>query len=78
VRAVAKMDCVHCSQWWAVGVGRELDDVASSVEPDVRFSAASETWEEVLAAGGTHGIEMACDLVLGSAVRIAFGVALNT
>jgi DNA-binding HxlR family transcriptional regulator len=50
---------------------------ASSLEPDVRCSAASEAWEDALVAGGTHGIQMAGDLVLGSAVMAAFGVALN-
>jgi DNA-binding HxlR family transcriptional regulator len=54
-----------------------VTELVSSVEPDVRCSAASQTWEEAFLAGGTHGIQMAGDLVLGSAVVVAFGVALN-
>ncbi len=50
---------------------------ASSVEPDVRCSATSETWENALLAGGTHGLQMAGDLVLGSAVIVAFSLALS-
>ncbi len=54
-----------------------VSELMGSAEPDVRCSAASETWEDALLAGGTHGIQMAGDLVLGSAVVAAFGVALN-
>jgi DNA-binding HxlR family transcriptional regulator len=54
-----------------------VSEFASSVEPDVRFSAASQTWDDALLAGGTHGLRMAGDLVLGRAVMVAFGAALN-
>jgi DNA-binding HxlR family transcriptional regulator len=54
-----------------------VSELASSVEPDVRCSAPSEAWEDALLAGGMHGIQMAGDLVLGSAVVVAFGAALN-
>jgi DNA-binding HxlR family transcriptional regulator len=55
-----------------------VSELMGSAEPDVRCSAASEAWEDALVAGGTHGIEMAGDLVLGSAVVVAFSVALST
>ncbi|HWY17763.1 MAG TPA: winged helix-turn-helix transcriptional regulator [Solirubrobacteraceae bacterium] len=55
----------------------EMSELAGSVEPDVRFSAASEAWEDALLVGGTHGLQMAGDLVLGRAVMVAFGAALN-
>jgi DNA-binding HxlR family transcriptional regulator len=55
----------------------EVSELAGSVEPDVRFSAASEAWEEALLAGGTHGLRMVGDLALGRAVMAAFGAALN-
>jgi DNA-binding HxlR family transcriptional regulator len=54
-----------------------VSEFASSLEPDVRCSAASQTWEDALLAGGTHGLQMAGDLVLCRAVMVAFGVALN-
>jgi DNA-binding HxlR family transcriptional regulator len=54
-----------------------VTELAGSLEPDVRFSAASRTWEDALLAGGTHGLQMTGDLVLGRAVMVAFGVALS-
>ena len=54
-----------------------VSELASSVEPDVRCSATSETWENALVAGGTHGLQMAGDLVLGNAVIVAFSLALG-
>ncbi len=54
-----------------------VSELASSVEPDVRCSATSETWENALVAGGTHGLQMAGDLVLGDAVIVAFSLALS-
>ena len=54
-----------------------VTELASSVEPDVLCSATSETWENALVAGGTHGLQMAGDLVLCSAVIVAFGLALS-
>ncbi len=54
-----------------------VTELAGSAEPDVRCSAASQTWEDALLAGGTHGIQMAGDLVLGNAVIVAFSLALS-
>jgi DNA-binding HxlR family transcriptional regulator len=54
-----------------------VSDVASSLDPDVRFSATSQTWEDALVAGDTHGLRVAGDLDLGRSVMGAFGAALN-
>jgi hypothetical protein len=54
-----------------------VTELMGSLEPDVRCSATSETWEEAFLAGETHGLRMTGDLVLGQAVVVAFGVALN-
>jgi DNA-binding HxlR family transcriptional regulator len=54
-----------------------VSEPASPVEPDVLCSATSETWENALIAGGTHGLQMAGDLVLANAVIVAFGLALS-
>jgi hypothetical protein len=43
----------------------------------MHFSAAPQTWEEALVAGGTHGLRILGDLVLGQAVMVAFGAASN-
>jgi DNA-binding HxlR family transcriptional regulator len=55
-----------------------VSERARPAEPDVRCSATSETWENALVAGGTHGLQMAGDLVLGNAVIVAFSLALST
>jgi DNA-binding HxlR family transcriptional regulator len=54
-----------------------VSELVSSVDPDVHLSASSETWEDALVAGGTQGLEVTGDLVLGDAVMVAFGGALN-
>jgi DNA-binding HxlR family transcriptional regulator len=54
-----------------------VTELASSLEPDVRCSATSETWENALVASGTHGLQMTGDLVLGDAVIVAFSLALS-
>jgi DNA-binding HxlR family transcriptional regulator len=54
-----------------------VSDVASSLDPDVHFSATSQTWEDALVAGDTRGLRVAGDLDLGRSVMGAFGAALN-
>lgn len=54
-----------------------VSQLASAVDPRVRFNGASQAWEEALLAGGTHGLRIVGDTVLGGAVMGAFGAALN-
>lgn len=54
-----------------------VSDLASAVDPRVRFNGASRAWEDALLAGGTDGLRVVGDAVLGGAVMGAFGAALN-
>jgi DNA-binding HxlR family transcriptional regulator len=54
-----------------------VSELASAVDPRVRFNGASRVWEDALLAGGTRGLRIVGDTVLGGAVMGAFGAALN-
>jgi DNA-binding HxlR family transcriptional regulator len=54
-----------------------VSERVSAAAPDVRFSGASQAWEEALLAGGTRGLRITGDLALGSAIMAAFSAALS-